>query len=114
MVRGDTYKFNAGAVLNGAPVDLTGKTLKMTAKFAPTDTAGQAVFTLSTSNPAEILVTSASGGLFTVTISSSKTTTLPFFLTRLYYDIEMSDGAGVINTLLQGTLNVKPNITALP
>lgn len=113
MVRGDTYKFSGRVILNGVPVNLTDCVLRMTAKYKATDPENQAVFSLSTANPLEILVTSAVNGEFSVTIASNRTSGLPGFTTRLYYDIQLTDATGAIFTVLRGTLTVIPDITTV-
>lgn len=110
MVRGDTYQFDAVIILNGTPVDLTGGTVRMTAKWAVGNTDGNAVFQLS-SAVSGITVTDPTSGEISVTIASSLTTSLPAKKVELPYDIQYVDSGGNVYTVLYGTLTVVPDVT---
>lgn len=110
MVRGDTYTFDATIMLNGAPVDLTGGIVRMTAKWALSDTDLNAVFQLSTATSG-ITVLSATAGEIRVTIPSSATSSLPAKKVELPYDIQFVNSAGDIYTVLLGTLVIVPDAT---
>jgi len=110
MVRGDTYSFTAAIILNGDPVDLTGGVVRMTAKWSVSDTDGSAVFQLS-SAATGITITDAINGEISVVIGASLTTSLPAKKVELPYDIQFVDAAGLIYTVLYGTLTVVPDIT---
>lgn len=111
MVRRDTYKFDATIILNGDPVDLTGGTVRMTAKWSVSDSDADAVFQLSSASASEIEIVSAVDGQIRVTISSSNTEDLPYRKTELPYDIQFVDVSGSVYTVLYGTLTVVPDIT---
>lgn len=110
LVRGDTYSFQIAVILNGSPVDLSGGTLKLTAKWDVRDTEANAVFTLL-SPSLGIVVTSATGGLATLTISPSQTIGLPDHQVNLPYDIQLTDFQGNIFTVMLGILSIVPDIT---
>jgi hypothetical protein len=110
MVRGDTFKFNAQIILNGAPVDLTGGTIRMTAKWSTSDEDINAVFQLS--SPASgIVVTSAPTGEIAVTIASALTSPLPPKKVELPYDIQFVNSIGEVFTVLYGTLVIVSDVT---
>lgn len=110
MVRGDTYKFDAVIILNGVAVNLTGGTIRMTAKWAHSELDAAAVFQLS-SPSSGIVITSASEGKISVTITSSQTSTLPAKKVELPYDIQYVDSTANVYTVLYGTLTVVPDVT---
>lgn len=110
MVRGDTYIFDATIMLNGVPVDLTGGIVRMTAKWALSDSDVNAVFQLSTATSG-ITVTSTTAGEIRVTIPSSATSSLPAKKVELPYDIQFVNSAGDIYTVLLGTLVIVPDAT---
>lgn len=109
MVREDDYEFDATAILNGNPVNLTGCDLKMTAKWNPYDSDVQAVFQIGIGSG--ITITSATLGTFHVKIAHALTESLPIHTVYLPYDIQLVDPAGNIRTLTLGTLKVVPDIT---
>lgn len=111
MVRRDTYKFAATIVLDGEPVDLTGGTVRMTAKWSVSDADDDAVFQLSSTIPSEIEVTSAVDGEILVTIASALTDSLPYRKVELPYDIQFVDVSGNVYTVLYGTLTIVPDVT---
>ena len=110
MIRGDTYKFDSQILLNRLPVDLTGGTVKMTAKWSLANTDGTAVFQL-TSSGTGIVITNATQGQITVTIASNKTSSLPSKKVELPYDIQFVDSSGAVYTVLYGTLTILPDAT---
>lgn len=111
MVRGDTYKFDAQILLHRTPVDLTGGTVKMTAKWSLSAADGSAVFQKTSSPGGGIVVTDAAQGQITVTIASSNTSSLPAKKVELPYDIQFVDSSGAVYTVLYGTLVIVPDAT---
>jgi hypothetical protein len=89
---------------DNTPIDLTGQTARMQLRRTFT-------------SPAEITLTSPSGGivitpltgLVAITITDEQTETLGsgFYV----YDLEL-DNAGVINRIIQGQITVSPQVTA--
>lgn len=110
MVRGDTYQFNATIILDGVPVDLTGGTVRMTAKWAVANADNAAVFQLSSATTG-ITVTDAVNGKISVTIASDKTSSLPAKKVELPYDIQFVDSTSKVFTVLYGTLTIVPDVT---
>lgn len=108
MVRGDNYIFDAIAVLDGEVLDLTGKSLKLTCKKNINDVAN--VFQLTSTPPSGIVITDAAQGEFTCTISGALTSTLPGYVQRLPFDIEVTSGSNK-NTLMRGYLIVVPDVS---
>lgn len=90
--RGDTPIWDL-AVLDttGAPLNLTGYTIRMTAKTDIDDTDAEAVFQLSTVS-GEIVVTNAAGGLATIQPLRSSTDTLTTDIT-VYCDVQIAEDA---------------------
>lgn len=109
--RDRTFTFNVAVTQSGAAYNLTGATLRMTAKYNYTDSDAQAVFALTSGTG--ITVTNAAAGLATVTISPSKTLTLPFNQVNLVYDIQVTDAGGNVWTVVDGILYVLPNVSIL-
>ena len=110
MVRGDTYKFDAAIILNGSPVDITGGTVRMTAKWSLANLDAAAVFQLSSATTG-IVITSATAGEIQVTIAAANTSSLPAKKVELPYDIQFVDSIGAVYTVLYGTLTVVPDAT---
>lgn len=109
MVRGDDFVMNLAVILDGEPVDLTGCTLKMTAKYDPKDSDVNAVFQLT--NGSGITITSATSGLATITIAANKTSTLPASKTILYVDIQLTQADTSVKTIYYGKLIIVPDVT---
>ena len=110
MIRKDDYTFNIGVLQEGAAFNLTGCTVYMTAKYSYSDADGSAVFQLSTSG-GQITVTNAAGGLATIAIPSSATSSLANRVTHLLFDIQVVTGASKRHTVMRGTLIVNPEVT---
>jgi hypothetical protein len=109
IYRGQTAIFSCTAKKNGTVIDLTGGTLRMTAKYQYRDADNAAVFALSTGSG--ISVISAPAGTFTITISPTNTSSLPFHTVPLVYDIRLTESGGAVDVLAYGTLTVSPNVT---
>lgn len=110
MVRGDTYQFDATIMLDGVPVDLTGGTVRMTAKWAVSQADNAAVFQLSSATSG-ITITDAVNGEISVTITPSNTSSLPAKKVELPYDIQFVDSTSNVFTVLYGTLTIVPDVT---
>lgn len=108
MYRGDTLPFRVTVTNVGEPVNLSGCTFTMTAKYDISDTDVNAVFSIT--SPAYIVITDAINGIISVTIPPSATSSLPPRTVRLYYDIQMIDGANIY-TVTSGFLNVTPDVS---
>lgn len=91
------------------PQPLTGMTLRFTAKAHREDGDGSAVIS-KWSPSGGITIDDAILGLATVTLAPSDTSGFTGPRT-LYWDVQMSDGAGSVKTLADGLLYVLPDIT---
>lgn len=110
MVRGNNTSFNIQVVQGGSALNCTSGTLRMTAKWKPTDADVNEVF--SVYSPANgITWTSAAGGLATITIAPGLTSSLPYHQVNLPYDIQYTDASSNPVTVGYGTLTVLPNIS---
>lgn len=88
--RGDTPVWDLAVLdTNGDPFNLTGYTIRMTAKTDIDDTDADAVFQLSTTT-GEIVITNAAGGLATIQPERSSTNTLTTDIT-VYCDVQIAD-----------------------
>lgn len=109
IYRDRTFQFQIAVTQNGTTFNLTGAAIRMTAKYNYTDADGAAVFQLHVGSG--ITVTSPTGGLATVTIAPSNTSSLPQNPLTLYYDIQVTDASSNVWTVVDGTLYVTPNVT---
>lgn len=109
LYRGDTVELNIVVTASGSAYSLTGRSLWFTAKYAYKDADAAAVFQKTIGNG--ITVTSASGGLATVKILATDTSSLPSSKTLLVYDLQCKDPSGNIYTLASGNLVFLPDVT---
>lgn len=110
MVRGDTYQFDIAVTNNGTAVDLTGMTIRFTAKRNVRDADVSAVIALSTATTG-ISVLSATAGTARITIPSSATTGLAAHKVELPYDIQLVDSSSNVFTVTRGVLTIVPDVT---
>lgn len=108
MWRGDTEVFDAAITVAGVPVDITGCSLKFTAKRSLSDSDADAVFQLDT--PTGILITNGPGGLCQVYVASANTSGL-LVPTLCYCDLQLVDTFGNVSTTATGTLFIKVDVT---
>jgi len=111
MVRKDDFVFDFVASLNGAAFDLTGATVRFTAKYETFDADASAVIRLDNSALGGVTITSATAGEGTVEIPAASTASLPNHRTRLYYAVRATTAAGKNKTIRRGYLIVLPNVT---
>lgn len=88
------------------PVDITGSTFKMEIEKKR---GGAAVLTLTTGGGG-IPITDAANGAFKVIFSAANTVLLAI-ADPLQYDLQWTNAAGKVKTLLRGDLKVKKDIT---
>lgn len=102
-VRGDTKKFNISARdSDGQAFDLTGYTMTFTAKSdVDSDDAGAEI-------QVDAVVSSVSSGVGAFTLVPSDTAVA---IGDYFYDVQISDGASNVYTLVTGTLTVTQDIT---
>ena len=111
MFRGDQFTFSRAVYdANGSAVNISGKTIRMTAKYTPADPDASAVFTL-TSPSSGITITSAAGGRYQVIIPATATSALAPHPVDLQYDIQIANSAGNPQTVMRGVLTVEPDIS---
>lgn len=117
IVRGDSKTLNRQAMVNGVAVDITGGTLRMTAKRRYADQDSDAVFTKTIGNG--ITITNPAQGLFTVAIVPADTRTVSGLDENndsevpilLVYDLQLKDVNGSIYTGQRGQLTVLPDVS---
>lgn len=112
MIRGDTKSVSFVAFQDEDILDLTGATVRFTAKHDYFDADSAAVIKLDNSGLGGISITSASGGEGTITIPKTSTTGLPYHRTDLYYDLKVRDTLSQEFTIARGRLIVFPNATS--
>ena len=108
MWRGDTEVFDAAITVSGVAVNITGCTLRFTAKQSMQDSDADAVFQLIT--PVEIVITNGPGGLCTITVASADTSGVTQAI-RCYCDLQLVDTLGNVSTTATGTLLIKIDVT---
>ena len=112
MTRGDSATITVTVVGgDGEPVDLTGKTLRFTAKASPADAQAEAIIAKSTdAGITHQAQTGATEGLADVTIDPADTVTVAAYPVAFVYDVQLTDGANTYTTET-GSLVVRPDIT---
>jgi hypothetical protein len=113
MTRGDDRTIAGTLESGGVAVDITGYTLWFTAKRKLSDADASAVIRLSTDGGiGGISVISAAAGTFTISIAASLTASLPDVMqTELFYDFQIRNAAGAVQTLSKGRLIVEYDVT---
>lgn len=124
MFRGDTLVFlvqvlkpapgSVGDCPALVPVDLTGYTVRFTAKYYLPDNDRQAVVQLTNAIGGGIVVTSALAGMATLTVPPSATRFFPDGIVRIVYDVQVVDAGGIVSTVEIGIIQVIPNVTRTP
>lgn len=111
MRRGDTPLWLITVTQSGTPFNLTGYTIRMTAKYAVNDSDADALFQLSTTT-GEIVITDAAGGLAQARPLRSSTSALTEDKT-VYWDIQISKNGSpdVTFTVDSGELLITRDIT---
>lgn len=108
LVRGDTSSLGLVAVVGGSPINLTGLTVRFTAKYDPAD--AEPVLTKGT-DTGGVFVTDPAAGAITVLIDADDTAGLPPRPLYLHFDVEVSDGAGHRFTPVVGVLELRPDVS---
>jgi hypothetical protein len=111
MVRGNTFRFAENIAVDTVPVNLTGATIRMTAKWAVTDSDPNAVFQISNATSAITIVGAAADGNIQVSVPAASTLSLPLRKVELPYDIQLIESSGNVSTVRYGTLTILPNVT---
>lgn len=111
ITRLNDAQFSGLATIDGVPADITGATLTFTAKWTPRDSDASAVFQVGTAPLTGITITAPTTGEFLITIPDTATSSLPYNLSQMYYDLLLITTSGARKTLQYGILNVIPNVT---
>jgi hypothetical protein len=100
--RGDTYPIEILVTANGAPLDVTSATFKLTVdpSKAPVDDSAN-LFSLTG------VVTDGPAGAVAFTPTAMQADRVGKF----YYDVQMVDGSGAIRTVLSGKFTLTQDIT---
>lgn len=109
MKRGDTIELHVGPVLKADQTvqDITGHTIRFTAKERLSDLDAAAVIA---SAPENVTLVDGPGGLATIAIPPAATS--GFTADRvLHWDLQISDPAGRVRTLDSGKLIVERDVT---
>jgi hypothetical protein len=113
LVRGDdTTRIITIVNADGDALDLTGCTLRFTAKRRRTD--AQAAAVISKVTPTQIALATQSGatlGTATLTIDAADTASLEAMRIDLLYDVELVTATGKKYTTETGTLTINPDVT---
>lgn len=104
--QGATFRLNlTWRDANGVLVDLTNWSARMQIRESIND--AEAVVDLS--SPSAGIVLGGTAGTITVTIPAAQTAALA--IRRGVYDLEVQDSAGNVTRLLQGAVEVSPEVT---
>lgn len=102
FVKGDSFALVITMTYNGAPLDLTGRTYESYIRKVPTsDGTPNAIF--------DCVLTDAAGGELTLYLLPTQTDDLRGD-TKYFWDLQQ-DNAGVITTILTGTVTVIQDVT---
>lgn len=113
MYRGDDDDFTITALdATGAAVDLTGTTLIWTVKRSRTDPDSAAVIQKKSSDGGITILTQSGATLGQATINLAAADTSPLtHQTMGYWDLQVVDAAGKVQTLSTGTLMILLDVT---
>ena len=111
MHRGDSLVLNIAVADpdTGDPVNLTGATLRLTAKRSLKDADSDAIVVLTTGTG--ITVTDASGGLAEAEIEPDATDDLGNVTLALAWDLQLTTTEGRVFTVASGTLTITPDVS---
>lgn len=109
MWRGDTQALDAAVTVGGVAANITGCSLRFTAKRSLSDSDADAVFQKTTAGGG-IVITNGPGGLCTITVGSADTSTLTV-PTLCYCDLQLVDTSNNVSTTAAGTLLIKVDVT---
>lgn len=110
MHRGDSAAFDLTITKNAVAVNLTGSTLRFTAKRDKADPDADAIISKVSSDASQIEITNAAGGLATVHLVPADTEDLTE-QTTLLYDVQVKDATNKVFTLVEGKLKIKLDVT---
>lgn len=108
-VRGDTNVYTGTATADGVAIDITGSTMRFTAKNDPSDADGSALISETTTGGGITLVTPASG-VYRITLAPGDTTGLTVS-SVLHYDVQLTTAGGAVYTLCKGHFTIVGDIS---
>lgn len=108
MTRGDNRTIEVAVTSDGAAVNLTGASLTFTARM---DYSAPVLVTKSSATASEITVTNAAGGLAEVYLIPADTSALPHATVYPVYDVQLTQAAGTVTTVVRGKITVNPDVT---
>lgn len=107
-VRGDTTQFTVTVTTNGTtPIDITGFAFAFTVDPSeePIDNTNN-LFQLTVGSG--LTITDGPNGVLTIGLSPANADQTPG---EYFYDLQMTDGGGLVTTILRGTYEVSQDIT---
>jgi len=110
MYRGDTPDIDVTVTKDGVAVNLTGGTLRFSVKWRTQDADVDVIF-VRTSPAGGIVFTDAVNGKARISLAAANTSGLPGRRVDLFYDLQLTDSAGKIFTVLAGMFIVKPDVS---
>lgn len=106
MYRGNTFSFDIAIARDGSPVDLTGCSLKFSARLNYLDCGP--VFTKTSDPGGGINILDLLGGRARVTIQPEDTQDLANIVEPLVADLRLTDTTDEVFTIASGTIEVRP------
>jgi hypothetical protein len=113
MYRGDTFQIAMVIVdeCTGSPIDIAGWTIRFTAKFAIPNPDAQAGMRQDNQAVGGVTIVTPTMGEVLIAVQPIVTRGYPDGDVFLMYDVQVTDGEGVITTVELGTLTVCPDVT---
>lgn len=113
VTRGRTHTFSVAVKdNNGAAVNLTGKTLRLSVKKSARDSDVNAVMALASPSTG-ITIVDAAAGTATITVGPANTSTLPNYNHFCHYELVLVDGSAV-HPLASGDFIIRENYLTTP
>jgi hypothetical protein len=91
---------------NGTPVNITGYTAALQMRTSPL--AKTTVLSLTSTGGGGLTITGATG---TIAAHATAAQTTAITNGRYAYDLEITSGSGIVTRLVQGTIEVSPQVT---
>lgn len=110
LFRGDSHELDVAIAKDGVPLNITGCTLRFTAKRDKSDPDLEAVISKVSTDSSEIEITDALNGEATIHLVPGDTAALTQ-VTTLYYDVQVTDGTGRVSTVVSGRIKFKLDVT---
>lgn len=107
--RGDTHAFTVTISDGTSPINISSYSFKLTVdpSSSPSSSSNN-LFQLTSSPAAGITITDGGSGVISVALTAGQADQTP----KVYfYDLEMTDGSGLITTILTGEWEVVQDIT---